>query len=269
MTRITSIISLVLAVIVLSSCENKETAQEILSKTICSIDTIETIYYKQDMLRTNPRQPDDTIFRYREMYFKSLLSDSIVGVQGHWYLYSDGRHTLHYEDVYDGNKLIRKNNLDSVALLYDLVKFPAFREKHFWSHNTLYGMQYSFRQMLENRSLYTFERLHDTIFMGQHCYQIVIYLEDKTTMPGFAWKPEDSEGSVSRTLYFIDSRNYYPVRMLAENYSAENPDQKSFIDQIYYDIEFNLEIDENMQFDTSSESLIGYEIKEIQPQIDG
>ncbi len=265
MIRKTPIISLLVAVLVLSSCEKKETAHEILNKTISSIDTIETIYYKQDMLRTNPRQPDDTIFRYREMYFKRLLSDSIVGVQGHWYLYSDGRHILNYEDIYDGNKLIRKNNLGSAALLYDLVKFPAFKEQHFWSHNTLYGMQYSFRKMLENRSLYKLERLHDTIFMDQHCYQIFIYLEDKTTMPGFAWKPEDSEGSVSRTVYFIDSRNYYPIRVMAENYSTENPDQKSFIDQIYYDIKFNIGIDENTQFDTSSESLRGYNVKEMMP----
>ncbi len=265
MIRKTSIISLLAAVLVLSSCEKKETAHEILNKSISSIDTIETIYYKQDMLRTNPRQLDDTIFRYREMYFKRLLSDSIVGVQGHWYLYSDGRHTLHYEDIYDGNKLIRKNKLDSAALLYDLLKFPAFKETHFWSHNTLYGMQYSFRQMLENRSLYTFERLHDTIFMDQHCYQIVISLEDKTCMPGFAWKPEDSEGSISRTLYFIDMQRYYPIRMYGLSYSKDQPDQKYFIDQIYFDIKFNLAIDENIQFNTSPESLRGYKVQELQP----
>ena len=127
-----AIISLLATLLVLSSCDKKETAQEILSKTISSIDTIETIYYKQDMTRTNPRQLDDTIFRYREMYFSRLTGDSIVGVKGHWYFYSNDRSNVNYEDIYDGNRLIRKNNLDSAVRLYDLAKYPTFRDNHFW-----------------------------------------------------------------------------------------------------------------------------------------
>ncbi|MCK5678239.1 MAG: hypothetical protein KAH72_07160, partial [Flavobacteriaceae bacterium] len=73
--------------IVLTSCDLKQSASDILQKTINSIDTIETIYFKQNMVRTNPRNINDTIFRYREMYFKRLISDSIVGVKGHWYMY--------------------------------------------------------------------------------------------------------------------------------------------------------------------------------------
>ena len=43
------ILYLLIAMIVLNSCNEKETASEILLKTINTIDTIETIYYKQDM----------------------------------------------------------------------------------------------------------------------------------------------------------------------------------------------------------------------------
>ncbi|PLW93207.1 MAG: hypothetical protein C0592_06855, partial [Marinilabiliales bacterium] len=66
----------------LVSWKKDKTAIEILQNTINAIDSVETIYYKQDMRRTNPQNLNDTIFRYREMYFKRLITDSIVGVQG-------------------------------------------------------------------------------------------------------------------------------------------------------------------------------------------
>ena len=258
-------IYLLLLLIGLCSCAKNETALEILDKTINSIDTIETIYYKQDMSRTNPRMLNDTIFLYREMYFKRLIQDSIVGLKGHWYFYDNDRN-ISSEDIYDGNRLIRKNNLDSLVRMYDLVKFPAFKEKHFWSHNTLYGMQYEFRYILKNMNSYSVERLNDTTYMNKSCFQIAIQLENKMTMPGFATRLEDSEGSISKTLYLIDKQTYYPLRMKGENYSIENPEEKYFIDQKYYDIKFNLNIDEDVQFNTSYESIIGFELKEIEPQ---
>ena len=261
----TGIITLLITMIVLSSCKKDETTIEILDKTIKSIDTIETIYYKQDMTRTNPRMVNDTIFRYREMYFKRLIQDSIVGVKGHWYFYGNDRKSVNYEDIYDGNRLIRKNNLDSLVRMYDLVKFPEFKEKHFWSHNTLYGMQYEFKYILNNMDSYSVERLNDTTYMNKSCFQIVILLENKMTMPGFATRLEDSGGSISRTLYLIDKKTYYPLRMKGENYSIESPEEKVFIDQKYYDIEFNLIIDENVQFNTSDETIIGYKMREMKP----
>ncbi len=93
------------------------------------------------MSRTNPRDINDTIFRYREMYFKRLITDSIVGVKGRWKMYINDKENVIYEDIYDGNRLIRKNNGDSAARIYDLVKYPDSKKDHFWSHNTLYGMQ--------------------------------------------------------------------------------------------------------------------------------
>jgi hypothetical protein len=199
------------------------------------------------------------------MYFTRLISDSIVGVKGHWYFYNDDKSIVNFEDVYDGDRLLRINNRDSIVLLYDLKKYPEFKRMHFWSHNTLYGMQFSFKHILGNEDFYKIRRMNDTIFMNRSCFQLEIILEDMASMPGFETKLEDSEGSTSRTLFIIDQQNYYPLRMYAENYSTVDPEQKFFIDQTYYDIKFNIEIDDNIQFITSDESVNGYLLTEKEP----
>ena len=181
-------------------------------------------------------------------------------------MYVNDKENIIYEDVYDGNRLIRKNNQDSVVWIYDLIKYPEFKRKHFWGHNTLYGMQYEFRYILDNTDSYSIERLNDTIIDSKNCYQIKVGLESKSTMPGFASKLENSEGSISRTLYFIDKETYYPTKINGENYFIDNPEQKMFIDQRYYDIVFNFVIDEDVRFNTSNESITGYEKREIKPE---
>ena len=205
--KIIGYIHIFISLIFICSCKENETASTILQKTINTIDTIETIYYKQEMVRTNPRNVKDTIIRYREMYFKRLLADSIVGVKGHWYMYNKDKTKLSYEDIFDGIRLIRKNNQVNVARIYDLDKYPEFRSNHFWSHNTLYGMQYEFRYILDNSGAYAIERLKDTIMESKNCYQILVKLENKMTMPGFATKLEVKEGFVSKTIYFIDKKH--------------------------------------------------------------
>ncbi|PHN02567.1 hypothetical protein [Flavilitoribacter nigricans] len=253
------------ALIVFVSCSKREIASDILSKTIDKINKIETIYYKQDMSRTDPQNTNNTIQRYREMYFKRLISDSIVGVKGHWYMYVNDKENVTFEDIYDGNRLIRKNNRDSVARIYDLVKYPDFKKKPFWGHNTPYGMQYEFKYMLKNLDSYTIDRLDDTIVDEKNCFQIQVSLEDKVTMPNFGARLEDEKGSVSKTLYFIDKETYYPIKMSGESYSTDNPEQKYFIDQRYYDIKFNSIIDEIKQFNTANESIVGFEKIEMKP----
>ncbi len=252
--------------IVLVSCNKSETANDILSKTIYTIDTIETFYYKQDMSRTDPRNTNNTIQRFREMYFKKLISDSIVGVKGHWYMYVNDKENVIFEDIYDGDRLVRKNNRDSIARIYDLVKYPDFKKKPFWSHNTPYGMQYEFKYILKNLDSYSIGRLNDTIVNEKNCFQIQVSLEDKMTMPGFSIRLEDKKGNVTKTLYYIDRETYYPIKMKGESYSTDNPKQKYFIDQSYYDIKFNLTINENAQFHTSQESIIGFEEIEMKPE---
>lgn len=158
------VIYIVTVLIFLSSCNEKKTASELLQETINSMDTIETIYYIQDMARTNPRN------------------------------------------------------------------------------------------------------INDTIIDNLNCYQIAVRLENKITMPGFLAHLEDIEGIVSETSYFINMQTYYPVRMKGESFSADNPGQVVFIDQKYYDIRFNLTIDEDVQFNTSNAMLSGFEIREMKPE---
>lgn len=246
------------------SCNKEKEAIRIIQGTIRTIDTIERIYYKQDMSRTNPRDETDTIFRYREMYFARLRTDSIVGVKGHWYMYVHNREDVLFEDIYDGNKLIRKNNRDSIIRKYDLVKFPDFRENHFWGHNTLYGMQYEFEYILNNIDHFIVEKLGDTLMDGRSYYQIRVKLENHTTMPGFAVNLVESAGSVSSATYTIDKNTYYPVMINSEFWSAELPESKIFLVQKYYDLEFNLQMDED-QFNTSDSCLSGFTIKEMKP----
>ena len=247
------------------SCNENYSSEEILKKTISSIDEIETIYYKQDMVRTNPRNINDTISRYRKMYFKRLITDSIVGVKGHWYMYINDKQNVIYEDIYDGNTLIRKNNRDSIVRIYDLDKYPDFRKKHFWSHNTLYGMQFEFKYMLNNTDFYKIERLNDTIIQNKNCYQLLVVLENKMTMPGFATKLQDNKGSIIKNIYFIDKKANYPIKMESEFYSANNPEQKIFIHQTYYDIKFNIKINEHERFNTADETFEGYKKIEMKP----
>ncbi len=255
---------------VLTACKQKQpttkTAPEILQNVIQTIDTIETIYYKQDMSRTNPRSAEDTIFRYREMYFKRLKGDSIVGVKGHWDMYVNDKKHVIYEDIYDGDRLIRKNNRDSVARVYDLIKYPDFKKTHFWSHNTLYGMQHEFRFFLKYNDQFLIEKLSDTVINNKDCYQISVQLQDYTTMPGFSIALVENKGMVSKTVYAIDKATNYPIRMRGEFYSVENASQMSFIDQRYYDIKFNAKINENTEFNTSIEPLEKFKIMEMKPE---
>ena len=262
----TGLFFLVAALMLLTSCNKKKTAFEILQETINSIDTVETIVYKQEMMRTDPRNTDDTLFRYREMVFKRAVADSVVGVSGHWYMFDDDRNNVIYEDIYDGNVLIRKNNRDSTARIYDLIRYQEFKKEHFWGHNTPFGMQHELQYILDHIPPYSLKRMNDTIIDGFHCYQISVYLEDRVAMPGFAIELKDHPGSVSSTFFCIDRVKYFPVRMKSERFSKDNPAKRIFIDQRYFDIEFNTSIDEQEQFNTTGASIEGFEKIEMKPE---
>ncbi len=55
------------------------------------------------------------------------------------------------------------------------------------------------------------------------------------------------------------------VNSCNEKETASEIVQKTFIEQKYYDIEFNLKIDEDVRFNTSDESLAGFQKREIKP----
>lgn len=51
--------------------------------TIHSIDTIETIYFKQDISRTNPRDVNDTIFKGKNCFqIAIVLENKSTGMPG-------------------------------------------------------------------------------------------------------------------------------------------------------------------------------------------
>lgn len=127
-------------------------------------------------------------------------------------------------------------------------------------------MQFEFKYMLNHSNSYSIERLNDTIIGSTDCYQVVVILKDKMTMPGFATQHEDDKGSISKTTYFIDKETNYPIKVKGEFYSTDNPEQKMFIDQTYYDIKFNLKINEDEQFNTTNESIEEYKIVEMKPE---
>lgn len=259
-------ICLLTTMILLNSCTKDETAFAILEKTIGTIDSLETIYFKQNVMRTNPRKRNDTLFTYREMYFKRFISDSIVGVQGHWYFYNSKKNKITFEDIYDSNKLIRKNNEDSTATKYDFIKYPEFKQKHFWGHNTPYAMQYMYKQILQNRDFYTIKKLNDTIVNHTYCYQISIRAENKgSSLPGFKYELIDQKGNVSFLLLNIDKSNYYPIRVRMENYQTNSPETIYFMDQLYFDIKYNFRVDVKEQFNTSDEILKDFNITEKTP----
>lgn len=259
------VLAIIAAIIGFASCQVEESAGEILNKAIQSIDTVQTITFKQDMTRSDPTHPEKQLFRYREMVFTRLPGDSIVGVKGHWYMYVDDREHPTYEDIYDGDRLVRKNNRDSLITVYDLAKYPAFKNTRFWGHNTFFAMQFALRNVLGNPDLFLIARLEDTVYRGTRCYQVLIVLENKTTQPGFSAVLEDSPGSVSETRFLIDKTNYFPVRMRNDYFQGDYPGQAFFIDQTYYDILFNRDIDAALYFNTSLEKFSGYVVREKKP----
>lgn len=45
-------------------------------------------------------------------------------------MYMDDKENVIFEDIYDGNKLIRKNNREGTARVYDLIKYSEFKRQH-------------------------------------------------------------------------------------------------------------------------------------------
>lgn len=265
--KINRIFWVILFFAILLSCKKHEAAIDILKNTIHSIDTIETVSYKQHTMRSNTQHPDDTVYTYRKMYFKRLVSDSIVGVKGHWYFFNASKEGINYEDIYDGDMLIRKNNRDSVAVIYNLLKYPEFKRGHFWGHNTPFSLQFTLKQILKAPGVVYISMLNDTLINKKACYQIRIIMENKgSDLPGFKFKLIDKPGQASRILFNIDKINYYPLRVRMENYLLDQPENVFFLDQFYTDVEFNVSKIDSGQFDTSVNKLKGFTLTEQIPQ---
>ncbi|MCK4661826.1 MAG: hypothetical protein KAT68_03090 [Bacteroidales bacterium] len=244
-----------------TSCNQNIDPINVVQKTISSIDTINTIYYQQTLIRGNTENTNNVIPKERAFYYERLKSDSIIGAKAHIYFY-DSNYVFH-EDIYDGDRLIRKHNVDSSAVIFDLIKYPDLRKKPFWGKTTPYTMQYMLKYALENIEYYILKLENDTIINGVNCYYLRTILEKKALMPGFNKITVDTN-RVETMVLFIDKLNYYPQKMRLETYFFDSPDNIYFTDHHFYNIKFNPELNDSL-FITSDEVVKGFKINEIKP----
>lgn len=246
----------------LVSCNLEYDPAKIIQNTISSIDTINTIFYRQTQFRGNTENIENITQKERTFYYERIESDSIIGAKAHIY-YFDSSY-IFLEDIYDGNKLIRKQNRDSSARVYDLIKFPELVKKPFWGKITPYVIQYMLNYALQNKDSYRFELGQDTVINERNCSCLKTILRKKALMPGFHMFEIDTN-RVETMILFIDKLNYYPQRIRMEVYFIDNPDNVYFTDNTFYDIKFNLELNDSL-FNTSEQVIKGYSISDIKPQ---
>ncbi len=252
---------LYLLLLLFASCNQEKKPIEIIKNTISSLDTINTIYYRQTQLRGNTDDFENITQKERIFYYKKLDYDSIIGAKAHIY-FLDSTY-IFLEDIYDGNKLIRKHNRDSSARVYDLIKYPRLRKKSFWGKTTPYVIRYMLNYAIENKEFYTFEFGKDTIVNDENCYCLKTILSKKALMPGF-YKFEIDTNRVETTILYINKLNFYPQRVRTEVYFIDNPNNVYFTDNIFYDIKFNIEINDSL-FNTLDETVKGFTVNGIKP----
>jgi len=254
-------ICLYLLLILFVSCNNDRDPIRVIQNMISSIDTINTIYYQQTQLRGNTENIENIKQKERTFYYEKLKSDSIIGAKAHIYFYDSTY--IFLEDIYDGNKLIRKLNRDSSARVYDLLKYPDLKKNPFWGKTTPYVIQYMLNYSIENKEYYSFELGKDTMINGKDCYCLKTILEKKALMPGF-YKFTIDTNRVETMILFIDKLNNYPQRIRMEVYFMDNPDNVYFTDNTFYNIKFNPVLNDSL-FNTSDKVVTGFRINEIKP----
>lgn len=255
------VIIILLNIIWLALCKPDPNPERIMQKTIDSIDKIKSISYNQHLIRTNPRNPDKIIKRDRSFLYKKLKGDSITGAKTHINYYSEG--VIVYEDIYDGNHLMRINYYDSTAGYYDLIKYPEIkRSNRFWRKNSPYTIQALLNFTLQNKNEYTIEQKNDTIIDHKACYSIKTTLYNKSTFPGFNHNFIKSLGNIECSYYYINKHNYFPLKIRFEQFAINNPQQIYFTDHQFYDIVFNPDISDDV-FTSPPSKLKGFKINYV------
>ena len=252
---------IILFLIIIVSCTQQPDTKKLIKKTIESIDNINSINYKQTLLRGNSMDESSVLMRERKFYYSRLKTDSLIGAKAHIYFF-DSSYIFH-EDIYDGDRLIRKHNIDSSAKVYDLIKYPALKNKPFWGKTTPYVIQYMLEYSLKNKEHYEFELGNDTLINEKECYHLKTILKKKALMPGFYEFTIDTN-RVETVNLFVDKLNFYPQSMRLEIYFLDNPESVYFSDHRFYDIQINPELNDSL-FVTSREVIKGFKINEIQP----
>lgn len=252
---------LVVASFLIFSCNQERDPIRIIQQTIQSIDTIHTISYDQLQLVGNTANSDQVKRKERKFFYERLRTDSIIGAKAHIYFFDDS--AVFLEDIYDGNRLIRKMNRDSAARIFDLLKYPVLKKKPFWGKTTPWVIQYMIGYAIENQDHYLFELGADTLINNRLCYRLKTVLVKKALMPGFHTFENDTNRMETMHL-FIDKLNFYPQRIRMEVYFIDQPAKVYFTDNTFYNIQFNMNLNDSL-FNTSDELLQGFKIEEMMP----
>ena len=253
---------IILNIFVFALCKTERDPVRIIEKTISSIDTISSISYNQHLVRTNPQNTDEVIERDRSFIYKKLPGDSITGAKAHIFYYSEGLNV--FEDIYDGNFLIRKNNYDSTVRFYDLIKYPKIKKSNlFWRKNSPYTMQAMLNFTIKNQNEYKIELLNDTLIEMDECFCVRTTLENKTTIPGYNSNFTENTGYVETSYFYINKRNYYPIKIRLEIHRNDKPEEVFFTDHQFYDIIFNPNIKDDL-FSNQQKNMENFSIDYIE-----
>jgi hypothetical protein len=256
------LLSLFALIFMLASCQLAKSPIEIASQTTRSIDTIGSITYRQSLVRGITSGFEEPIPSIRDFYYEQLAGDSVIGAKAHIYYY-DSNFVVIHEDIYDGNRLIRTLKKDTTALVFDLLKYPEFRKKTFWSKLTPYTIRYMLNYAMQHKDHYKIVLGNDTTISGVVCYSLRTILEGGALIPGMNKMTLDTNRT--ETMYlFINKKNLYPQMVRMEIVFHSNPDKVYYSNHLFSNIRFNPILNDTL-FNTSDEVTKGYKITERKP----
>ncbi|MBI9053568.1 MAG: hypothetical protein JEY96_07100 [Bacteroidales bacterium] len=254
---------IVLNIFLFVLCKKERDPIAIIQNTIQTIDTISSISYNQHLIKNNLQNIDSVVERDRACMFKKLSGDSITGAETHIYYYSGG--VTVFEDIYNGDFLIRKNHVENSALFYDLIKYPEIKNSNgFWRKNTPYTIQALLDFTLKNKNDFKIEILNDTIIDSNECFCIKTSLEDKNTSTTYNKYFTKKPGSIEESYFYINKKNYYPQKIRIEISEKKQPEKIIFTDYRFYDIIFNQQLNDEL-FSNQNENIKNFNIQNISP----
>jgi hypothetical protein len=261
MKKILFIIFLNILLLAMSKKEPNPIA--IIQNTIQTIDTIRSISYNQHLVKNNLQYIDSVIERDRACVYKKLPGDSITGAKAHIYYYSGG--VTVFEDIYNGDFLIRKNHVENSAQFYDLIKYPEIKNSNgFWRKNTPYTIQALLDFTLKNKNDFKIEILNDTLIDSNECFCIKTSLEDKNTSTTYNKYFTEKPGGIEESYFYINKGNYYPQKIRIEISENNQSDRIVFTDYRFYDIIFNQQLNDKL-FSNQTENIKNFNKQHITP----
>ena len=257
-----TIIVLIL-VVLMASCGERHKAIRIMKKSIANLDTVETIYYKQLRSKNFVADPDFIRESSREYFIDRLRKDKLAGAKVH-ILYKV-KDVVVNQDIYDGNKLIRKNNNYNYAAVYDFKKYPELKENNnYWNIYTPENTKRVLKALIKNKGEIDISMIQlDTAYTNDFT-AIRFVMDNLTVKPGTEKIIQDYPGYISTIDIYFDKKNYFPSKIRTEWFHKSDTAKVLFSDEFNYGMKFNYMIVDSM-FHTRSYVLQGYEFGEMKP----